>query len=178
MKKVLKATIRETDDEFHIECRFFDGQKFSAVIIDKAIPGAQNLAMVLANFLQDDIFSRDNLCGKKSDELERLQAESEELKTLLKCRDSQLKDMHEIADKYIHIVNIPELKILALPNQIDSIMAMRGIQLARYKQALEKIEEHFEHRCNLCRGEFELLDCSVCWKKDIKKIINEVKDER
>lgn len=41
--KILKATLRETDFEFHIECSFSDGQKFSAVTVDKTVPGAQNL---------------------------------------------------------------------------------------------------------------------------------------
>ncbi|ANI78994.1 hypothetical protein [Sphingobium sp. EP60837] len=29
------ATVRDGDDEWHIECRFKDGQKFAAIIVDK-----------------------------------------------------------------------------------------------------------------------------------------------
>lgn len=58
--KILKATLRETDFEFHIECSFSDGQKFSAVTVDKTVPGAQNLAMTICDFLQGNILSRSN----------------------------------------------------------------------------------------------------------------------
>ena len=43
-------------------------------------------------------------------------------------------------------------------------------------KALEKIEAHFEHRCNICREDYGMgTDCAVCWKKDIKDIINKAK---
>ena len=51
-------------------------------------------------------------------------------------------------------------------------------KLLNYKLALEKIEEHFEHRCNICCDNYGLgADCAVCWHKDILDIINEVKNE-
>jgi hypothetical protein len=33
--RVIHATVRDADDEWHIECRFNDGQKFAAVRVDK-----------------------------------------------------------------------------------------------------------------------------------------------
>lgn len=60
MNKILKTSVRETDDEFHVECIFFDGQKFSAVIVDKSVPEAQNLVMTICDLLQSNILSRSN----------------------------------------------------------------------------------------------------------------------
>ena len=46
---VTYATIRDGDDELHIECRFSDGQKFAAITVDKDFPGlAQTVANALA----------------------------------------------------------------------------------------------------------------------------------
>lgn len=36
---VTYATIRDGCDEWHLECRFSDGQKFAAVIVDKDFEG-------------------------------------------------------------------------------------------------------------------------------------------
>jgi len=49
---LIKAGIRDTVDEWHIECRFADGQKFQAIIIDKTICNSEQLAediLVLIN---------------------------------------------------------------------------------------------------------------------------------
>lgn len=45
---VIKATVRDADDELHIECRFSDGQKFAAVRVDSDFP---ELANRIASFL-------------------------------------------------------------------------------------------------------------------------------
>ena len=36
------STIRETDDELHIEVRFNDGEKFAVITIDKKLKDAEN----------------------------------------------------------------------------------------------------------------------------------------
>ena len=47
-----------------------------------------------------------------------------------------------------------------------------------YKQALDEIERYFDKRCDICREQNGLnLDCNVCWKKDIKDIINKAKEQ-
>lgn len=33
--KVTSATVRDGGDEWHIECRFSDGQKFAAITVDR-----------------------------------------------------------------------------------------------------------------------------------------------
>ncbi len=33
--RVVEATVRDGDDEWHIECRFSDGQKIAAVTVDR-----------------------------------------------------------------------------------------------------------------------------------------------
>jgi hypothetical protein len=43
-----KVTIRECEDEFHLECRFKDGQKFAAVTVDI---NCETLATEICNFL-------------------------------------------------------------------------------------------------------------------------------
>lgn len=45
---VVRATVRDADDKLHIECRFSDGQKFAAVIVDADFPV---LAQKIAEFL-------------------------------------------------------------------------------------------------------------------------------
>lgn len=46
----------------------------------------------------------------------------------------------------------------------------------RHKQVLDEIEEHFEHRCKICREEYEFYaSCDVCWKKQILDIISKAK---
>ena len=46
-----------------------------------------------------------------------------------------------------------------------------------YEQALDEIEKHFEHRCKICREEYEFYaSCDVCWKKQILDIISKAKD--
>lgn len=48
----------------------------------------------------------------------------------------------------------------------------------RHKQVLDEIEEHFEHRCKICREEYEFYaSCDVCWKKQILDIISKAKGE-
>jgi len=46
--KILFTTVRDGDDEWHIECRFSDGQKFAAVKVDKEFEG---LADRISRFL-------------------------------------------------------------------------------------------------------------------------------
>lgn len=45
---VIYATVRETEDEFHIECRMSDGQKGAFVRVDIEF---EELAFKIANFL-------------------------------------------------------------------------------------------------------------------------------
>lgn len=52
------------------------------------------------------------------------------------------------------------------------------MQLYEYKQALAAIERHFDKRCDVCREENGIeASCDVCWKKDIKDIINNTKEQ-
>lgn len=51
-------------------------------------------------------------------------------------------------------------------------------QLARCQKALEEIEKFFEHRCNLCREEYDLLPCDNCINKQILGIINKTKERK
>lgn len=53
---VIRATVREADDELHIECRFSDGQKFAAVRVDSDLP---ELANRIASFLSSN---NDSVC--------------------------------------------------------------------------------------------------------------------
>lgn len=53
--RVIYATVRDAEDvdgieELHIECRFDDGQKFAAVVVDGDFP---HLAHALCNFLNE-----------------------------------------------------------------------------------------------------------------------------
>lgn len=50
--RLLHCTLRVTSDEFYIpvECRFADGQKFAAVLVDDAFP---QLAADIANWLNE-----------------------------------------------------------------------------------------------------------------------------
>ena len=45
------STIRETDDELHIEARFKDGEKFAAITIDKKLKDAEKLAAFISGLL-------------------------------------------------------------------------------------------------------------------------------
>lgn len=49
--KVIAATIRDADDELHIECRFSDGQKFAAVTVAAEF---EDLARSICEFLNRD----------------------------------------------------------------------------------------------------------------------------
>ena len=51
MPNVTHATIRDADDELHIECRFVDGQKFAAITIDKAISYHNEIANNVCGFI-------------------------------------------------------------------------------------------------------------------------------
>lgn len=43
------ATVRDCEDELHVECRFWDGQKFAAVTVDRNFPQlAQDIATYLS----------------------------------------------------------------------------------------------------------------------------------
>ena len=48
---ILFVTLRDADDELHIECRFDDGQKFAAVRVGA---GFNNLAARIVNFLNQE----------------------------------------------------------------------------------------------------------------------------
>lgn len=48
---VIYSTIRECDDELHIEVRFKDGQKFAAITIDKKLKDAEKLANHINNLI-------------------------------------------------------------------------------------------------------------------------------
>jgi len=45
------ATVRDGDDEWHVECRFSDGQKYAAVTVDKPF---EKLAHKIATFLNEN----------------------------------------------------------------------------------------------------------------------------
>ena len=45
------STIRESDDELHIEVRFKDGEKFAAITIDKKLKDAEKLANFINNLI-------------------------------------------------------------------------------------------------------------------------------
>ena len=55
--RLMMATIRDAENEIHIECRFSDGQKFAAVKVDPYFPQlAQALvAYMNAELAPDDI---------------------------------------------------------------------------------------------------------------------------
>lgn len=63
-----------------------------------------------------------------------------------------------------------------LYKNVDSCLQKRTEKFDCYLKALEEIEQHFEHRCDICRDNYGLgADCSVCWHKDIKNIISRAK---
>ena len=47
------ATVRDVDDELHIECRFDDGQKFAAITIDKTISNHDYLAHMICDVINE-----------------------------------------------------------------------------------------------------------------------------
>jgi len=48
--KVISATVRDGEDELHIECRFDDGQKFAAVTVAAEF---EELAQAICEFLNN-----------------------------------------------------------------------------------------------------------------------------
>ncbi len=159
MKKILKATIRETDDEFHIECRFLDGQKFSAVTVDKAVPGAQNLAMTGCWVLQEDFPIGNNLYLVKSNTREKLEVgeiiSGIQPKTEIHYFEVN-KQCEDLKEKIDDIACCDDCNTFCFPKQ--EIAKERD----RYKQALEKSEE--------------ILQQDYVELSDISKVINEVKE--
>lgn len=55
MKEVTSATVREADDEWHIECQFNDGQKYVAIKVDI---DCEQLAEVISAFLNSQEFQK------------------------------------------------------------------------------------------------------------------------
>lgn len=54
--KLLDCAERVSDDDFnHIECRFSDGQKFAAILVDKEFP---ELRKLIVSLLVEHIESR------------------------------------------------------------------------------------------------------------------------
>ena len=49
------STIRETDDELHIEVRFKDGEKFAVITIDKKLKDAEKLANFINSLLNKGV---------------------------------------------------------------------------------------------------------------------------
>ena len=49
--KVVFATVRDAEVEIHIECRFSDGQKFAAIVVDGEFP---SLATQICEMLNED----------------------------------------------------------------------------------------------------------------------------
>lgn len=53
MNDLKYCAIRDADDEWHLECRFKDGEKFAAVTIDKKVPLAEKLAVLFDYILNN-----------------------------------------------------------------------------------------------------------------------------
>lgn len=53
MNDLKYCTIRDANDELHLECRFKNGEKFAAVIIDKKVPLAEKLAALFDYILNN-----------------------------------------------------------------------------------------------------------------------------
>lgn len=53
MNDLKYCAIRDADDEWHLECRFKDGEKFAAVTIDKKVPLAEKLAALFDYILNN-----------------------------------------------------------------------------------------------------------------------------
>ena len=53
MNDLKYCAVRDADDEFHLECRFSDGEKFAALTIDKKVPLAEKLAVLFAYILNN-----------------------------------------------------------------------------------------------------------------------------
>ncbi len=56
MSKVIYATVRDAEDEVLVECRFENQEKFAAITIDKKIDMAEDIAMELAEKLNNKSF--------------------------------------------------------------------------------------------------------------------------
>jgi hypothetical protein len=65
MTRVTQATVRDGDTEWHVECRFDDGQKFAAVTVDKVIDNAEGLAEKIAGILNGTSPGGANVLKKK-----------------------------------------------------------------------------------------------------------------
>ncbi len=51
--KLIKVTMRDGERETHFECRFNDGQKFAAVIVDDILP--KEIVASIAFVLQSNV---------------------------------------------------------------------------------------------------------------------------
>lgn len=113
------------------------------------------------------MFKNDGNCLELTKQLEIKEKECEELKAEVdRCRggwcNSEIKKIwYQQAEQAMQEKNF-DLKI----------------KLDKYKQTLTTIERHFDKRCDVCREENGIeASCDVCWKKDIKDIINKAKEE-
>lgn len=142
MKKVLKATIRETDDEFHIECRFFDGQKFSAAIIDKVVPEAQDLAIMICDCLQckiQQMFQRSEIIGI----IEKPYGEHLECEfCIVNCSYKQFKCKEQKCEKFKNLHKINNEVVCKLKSQLQAEQQkVKELNEKELKQANDNIED-------------------------------------
>ena len=147
---VKHATIRDGDDVWHIECRFDDGQKFPAVIIDKTIINAEFIAEDILTMLTGKryrSFTKENFELKlKLDKLEKDHADY--LKLLYQAKEIILKQMDIIknlkqeSDKeYIkYLINRLREEGSAYTNEIINLNSQAGILLSIISELKEALK--------------------------------------
>ena len=143
----------------------------------------QNLADILrdtdtysrvCSSCRDDILLYPSISGRTS------YTDNEVDRITLRRIINELKNKTQECEKLKEILNNPEHRVALTDVRTGEreIWRKLGSKAGRYRKALEEIEAHFEHRCNICRENYGLgADCAVCWKKDIKDIINKAKGE-
>lgn len=90
------------------------------------------------------------------------------LKTELKAKEQECEEWKA---KYYNSTTETKAELIK-QNKIQENL------IDKYKQALAAIERHFDKRCDVCREENGIeASCDVCWKKDIKDIINNTKEQ-
>ena len=112
-------------------------------------------------------------------QLARKTQECEDLKLILQqSKDNNKSTMLLLTKKNEECEQLKKLadanpnSTLRLRNEIRDLQAVS----VKCKEALEEIERHFEHRCDICRNNYGIgADCSVCWHKDIRNIIKKAK---
>lgn len=106
----------------------------------------------------------------------KLKQECEELRNKERKLYKFLKKTYNWGHNDVWIRNYLLHYLFGERDHTDCVADRLKNNLQNYKQGLDEIEQHFEHRCKICREEYEFYaSCDVCWKKQILEIISKAK---